>query len=605
MHELVCCGSNATNQLSADLSELMIPRLQHVPHHRTMIDNNISSSSSSNREILQLCCNGNQTAVLIGEEKNEREGRSHIDCDRVSSTDDSLELLLSKRFNYELYLWGAGKSSPQMKTPVSIPLKVAISKLACGQTHAGFLTQTGAVFTWGSGDYGMLGHGTRNAVSAPKRVDSMKGLVCTDLSCGAFHSAFIAAPKAEVSYVRLPPQRNITTDQRVVGYAGASILSEEGCAAAGDLYMCGLGKGGQLGLDVQLGQLPHSGPNAGLAMRPTLVPFFESISHKAIRVSCGFHHTLVITVPSQSHRVFSPCLYAFGYGEHGRLGIGSEEQVSTPMQVLFQTPFHPTQVSAGEQHSVALGKEGCYSWGSNDRGQLGVGSPRDVPFAVLPQKIPLPEGMALRRLVAGGHHTAGITYGGAVLSWGWGEEGQLGHGGEKSACLPKPCKLPSLFGRLSGVPMDISLGSTHTFIALHNPHHQYHHHHHHHHDTAVAESVPVAISITTEEELQSPEDVVSADNDDDVLMPEGEVVPLISAPSMTKPPSIAGEDEDCDEDSYSSVVVQHPSQCQLLQQHQHGLSSPPTFPSPPPVRTLKDILQQRAEREREREEERR
>ena len=85
MHELVCCGSNATNQLSADRSDLMLPRLQHTPHHRTIIDNNnsnnnnnssSSSGSSSNREILQLCCNGNQTAVLIGEEKDENSGET-------------------------------------------------------------------------------------------------------------------------------------------------------------------------------------------------------------------------------------------------------------------------------------------------------------------------------------------------------------------------------------------------------------------------------------------------------------------------------------------------------------------------------------------------
>jgi alpha-tubulin suppressor-like RCC1 family protein len=212
----------------------------------------------------------------------------------------------------------------------------------------------------------------------------------------------------------------------------------------------------------------RTGANAGCVARPTLVLFFESEGARVIRVSCGFHHTLCIAVPKQATRVFSPSVYAFGFGEYGRLGVGTEEQLLTPTLVQFPGPFHPTQVSAGEQHSVALGHEGCYAWGSNDMGQLGIGSPSQYEVALTPQKVQLPEGMVARRISAGGRHTAAVTHCGNIVSWGWGEEGQLGHGTEKSSSLPRPCRISRVYEK-AGVPMDLALGGTHTMVVLHNP----------------------------------------------------------------------------------------------------------------------------------------
>ena len=72
-----------------------------------------------------------------------------------------------------------------------------------------------------------------------------------------------------------------------------------------------------------------------------------------------------------------------------------------PQLVDFMTPFSPTCVSAGEQHSLACNSEAAYAWGSNAMGQLGVSNPNLTEMALSPQKIPLPEGMQLRTIVAG------------------------------------------------------------------------------------------------------------------------------------------------------------------------------------------------------------
>lgn len=513
-----------------------------------------------------MSCAGNQTAALLAVEQPPDVQPSI----KQPESDNNNEV--KRIFQYHLYMWGGGKSSSQMRIPVPLPAKCNIAQLSCGHSHMGFITERGQVFTWGSGEHGMLGHGTKSAIAEPRRVEGLKALVCTAISCGAFHTGFIACAKEEVSYIRLP-HRESRGAGLGVGHAGARIISSEECAAGGSLYMCGLGKGGQLGVGAE--KVPNNGANAGCLVRPTLVPFFEAENARVIKISCGFHHTLAVAVPKQAMRVFSPSVYAFGYGEHGRLGLGDEDQVSVPRLVPFPAPFHPTQISAGEQHSVALGHEGCYSWGCNDMGQLGVSNPAQLEFATTPQKVQIPEGMVARKIVAGGRHTAAITYCGNVLSWGWGEEGQLGHGTEKSAYLPRPCKLSRVYEQV-GVPMDLALGGTHTVVVLHNPNYI----------APVFDNPSPPTPQPVVEPTPEPEPEPEPEEPEPVVIPEPVVNPemlrqSIEVPEIAplppvehKPPMMAQE-----EDYFSE---------------EEPVASTPV--PPPPIRGLKDILQQREER---------
>ncbi len=213
-----------------------------------------------------------------------------------------------------------------------------------------------------------------------------------------------------------------------------------------------------------------SGPLISNLFKSFLILFISYITDKgyrAVRVSCGLHHTLMIAMPLFAVRTFTTTVWACGWGEHGRLGLSHEEGVWEPTQVQFPLPFHATEISAGEQHSLAAGRQGAYAWGNNSMGQLGVGSSINNEFSPIPVKIPLPEGMQISKIAAGGRHSAAITACGRILSWGWGEEGQLGHGTERNAQLPRPCRLPKVCG-LQGTPMAISLGQCHTVAILRN-----------------------------------------------------------------------------------------------------------------------------------------
>ena len=218
----------------------MTATLSHIPH----------SCIHGSMEIVQMSCNGNQSAALLAVEQPPALLPPNPASAKKVSEAESEEQGVKRMFQYHLYVWGSGKSSSQMRIPVPLPAKCNIAQLSCGHSHLGFVTERGQAFTWGSGEYGMLGHGTKSAVAEPRRVEGLKNLVCTAISCGAFHTAFIASAKDDVSYIRLP-HRESRGAGLGVGHAGARLIYSEECASGGSLYTCGLGKAGQLGVGAE------------------------------------------------------------------------------------------------------------------------------------------------------------------------------------------------------------------------------------------------------------------------------------------------------------------------------------------------------------------
>lgn len=89
-------------------------------------------------------------------------------------------------------------------------------------------------------------------------------------------------------------------------------------------------------------------------------------------------------------------------------------------------------------HCVALDVGGrCYTWGRNERGQLGHGDKlqRDRPTVV--------SGLSKHKIIgagAGRSHTVVVTEDGQSLSFGWNKHGQLGSGSLKSEIESSPVR---------------------------------------------------------------------------------------------------------------------------------------------------------------------
>lgn len=334
-----------------------------------------------------------------------------------------------------------------------------IHQISCGESHAAIVATNGKVYTWGSGENGALGHGNKQNQVSPKLVNYISNLRCVSVSCGQYHTAFVAGAEDEISYICIPSVAS--ADNYRIEENDEERISQNTLVCA-SLYTCGHGKAGQLG----------NGQSIAMTRTPQLVQWFVDNGQKVAQASCGMHHTVALCVPIHAVRVFTTNIFTFGWGEHGRLGLGNEEGALEPVMVQFPEPFHAIHISAGEQHTVATSGRigGCYAWGNNEFGQCGTGTQTPNNMCLTPTKVALPEGVRALKVFSGGRHTSILSHDNHVYIWGWGEEGQLGNGSEKDSNLPKPCRLPALMNIESSSIrcIDISLGMCHSVLLVQN-----------------------------------------------------------------------------------------------------------------------------------------
>ncbi|CDP00277.1 unnamed protein product [Coffea canephora] len=344
----------------------------------------------------------------------------------------------------EVWSWGAGtegqlgtgklqdEHNPQLLNSLS-SFAGPIPFLSCGGAHVIALTPGGRVLTWGRGTSGQLGHGEMVNVLQPKPVESLEGFVITHVSAGWNHSGFVSDK----------------------GY----------------LFTCGDGSFGQLG---------HGDCTSRFS--PQKVSYFE-LRH-VTQIACGMRHSVVLVKDHLGQQV-----HGFGFGKRGQLGISNErlQSVSLPQTSLGLNDVKIVSVYANGDHSAALCAEGqLYTWGRGFGGASDVHIPQcvttclsfstaalgwnhallltgdgeafmlgDYGHGVLsdPQmtisrkkesdkdavwRIPGLNGLKVRQIAAGAEHSAVVTgksssrilfeNDGSVLTWGWGEHGQLGLG---------------------------------------------------------------------------------------------------------------------------------------------------------------------------------
>ncbi|CAH0380439.1 unnamed protein product [Pelagomonas calceolata] len=293
--------------------------------------------------------------------------------------------------------------------------------VACGPRHAVVALADGTVFTWGAGARGRLGHGDCRGQTAPKRVEGLPDGGIISVAAGGARGGVVVAAAGQ---------------------------------AAGALYIWGDDRGGQLGQgsgedddqpvkrETRKAAIPKQN-DADFSTAPAAVEFFQWRGALIRHVACGLHHTLAVAwePASAGAGVVVARLYAWGFGDRGRLGTGATGAQKLPARVLLpicDDPHsgHVVAAAGGDQHSLALLSDGrVYAFGDNEHGALGLGRASDRP-------VELPEGVALPfrsggavRVSCGARHSACVTASGAVLMWGFSDEGQLGLGPEVASLM--------------------------------------------------------------------------------------------------------------------------------------------------------------------------
>lgn len=155
--------------------------------------------------------------------------------------------------------------------------------------------------------------------------------------------------------------------------------------------------------------------------------------------------------------------WTWGENSEGQLGCG-EQASSRPQAILGpQSAAHQqavVQVACGARHTCALTQDGClWCWGWSLYGQCGTGA---IGVNVTqPVQVDALCGLRVIGVDAGLGHTVVCTDSGGAYSWGWGSEGQLGHG--KDASLSQPQLIESGAAASEDI-VEVACGSRHTLL---------------------------------------------------------------------------------------------------------------------------------------------
>ncbi|NXX90740.1 RPGR regulator, partial [Centropus bengalensis] len=149
-----------------------------------------------------------------------------------------------------------------------------------------------------------------------------------------------------------------------------------------------------------------------------------------VHISCGDEHTAIVTGNGK--------LYMFGSNNWGQLGLGSKNTVNKPTCVKALKPEKTKLAVCGRNHTLVYTEKGnVYAAGGNSEGQLGLGDTEErttfhlISFFTSQHKI--------KQLAAGSYTSAAVTEDGKLFVWGDNSEGQIGLADE--ACVSVPCQV--------------------------------------------------------------------------------------------------------------------------------------------------------------------
>ncbi|BCM88806.1 hypothetical protein IAD21_00648 [Abditibacteriota bacterium] len=134
--------------------------------------------------------------------------------------------------------------------------------------------------------------------------------------------------------------------------------------------------------------------------------------------------------------------YSWGHNNRGELGNNSTTKSSVPIRVDSSGVLKGktiTQIAVGGYHSLALCSDGTLAaWGDNVFGQLGNNSRTDspVPVPVLVDSSGVLSGKTVAQIAAGFSHSMALCSDGTLVAWGYDGNSQLGTG--RGATSPVP-----------------------------------------------------------------------------------------------------------------------------------------------------------------------
>lgn len=259
--------------------------------------------------------------------------------------------------------------------------------MAVGRDHFLAVSVEHCVYSWGSNEYGQLGHGDNRNKLRPEPVDGLKNKSIVRLCAGDSFSVF--------------------------GSDNGLIMT------------CGNGSYGCLG---------HK-DNASIS-KPRLVE--ELLSVDILNFACGPRHVVAVEREGK--------LYSWGCGDNGRTGLGHEKTVFSPEIVRFSENISVKSATCGRDGTMLISDLGSvYACGSNSHNKLALNERQGFLMAMKnifaktdidgTSTFTCVRSLArhcVKSISMGETHAAVLLEGGRIITFGKNTDGQLGCGDTKA-----------------------------------------------------------------------------------------------------------------------------------------------------------------------------
>jgi len=324
----------------------------------------------------------------------------------------------------------------QIMIPTRVPSLLGGERavtLAVGAKHSIAITTSGALWSWGDGKLGTIGHDEYTDSMEPTKIAGFAGRRVVAASAGDAHNLAITADASAWSWGRgysgrlghgggedqLRPKRiEALVAQRIIAVAAGG----DHCLAVtadGKVYSWGRGECGQLGHGKRSSErIPDTEPLPRRIM--------SLRKQRVIAVAAGGLHSLAVTADG--------LVWSWGAAGEGKLGHGTEDNQMRPKKIKELTGQRIVAVAAGHYHSFALSADGIlWGWGRGYGGQLGHGDlviPRNG--LKLPRRVEAFAGRRVVAVTAAGNHSLAQTSDGAFWGWGEGDNFAVGQGEDTS-----------------------------------------------------------------------------------------------------------------------------------------------------------------------------
>ena len=320
--------------------------------------------------------------------------------------------------------YSAAKQLPDIIKPKYIESLHSIVGIAAGELHSAAVNSDGDLFTWGDGFCGQLGHGDKRPQVSPKQVVSgdLADECIAGISCGSRHTIAI------------------TED--------------------GDVFTWGLGHFGVLGRTFT--PFDYDADAAVVAMNG--LPDADGVG---VGIGARFPNNVALEMPPPERDAAAELMAHIELIANLSLEDSSDQCI--PMQVESLKDIRIISSSAGHRHTLLLDSDGgVYSCGAGIAGCLGHG---DNESQMFPMRIKCfdEEQVRIRKINAGVDMSMAVSADGRVFGWGKTDGGRIGLGMARGQVVwPRQVRIHDPDSGNSLKAVDVECGYVHSIIVALN-----------------------------------------------------------------------------------------------------------------------------------------